>query len=223
VTAGLPVLHEIESEEQRLPVLPALQETDSDENGCPSYFLVPSSWSCHACTLMNHGWLTSCEVCNTSRNADIALPQTSPVLHKHTLLGLSTSVEWPALPDASRSFEDDQSWVDVESVASWQDVNGTEEYEVDSIDGDTTGVVVDAASIATEVRATAPRLWSAIVGSNMSSTKVPAVVAAPGLRRTAPRKQANIKEDIEHDVFSDELDIRRMRDHRRSRAHRKSR
>jgi len=207
VTAGLPVLHEIESEEQR----------------CPSYFLVPSSWSCHACTVMNHGWLTSCEVCNTSRNTDVALPQSSPMLHKHTLLGLSTSVEWPALPDASRSFEDDRSWVEVESVASWQEVNGTDEYEIDGIDGDTTGVVVDAASIATEVRATAPRLWSAIVGDNVSSPAIPAVVAAPCLRRTTPRKQANNKEDIEHDVFSDELDIRRMRDHRRIRAHRKSR
>jgi hypothetical protein len=103
-------------------------------------------------------------------------------------------------------------------------VNGTDEYEIDGNDGDTsTGVVVDAASIATEVRATAPRLWSAIAGSTVSSTKVPAVVAAPCLRRIAPRKQANIKEDIEHDVFSDEMDIRRMRDYRRSRAHRKSR
>jgi len=145
------------------------------------------------------------------------------MLHKHTLLELSTSVEWPALPDASRSFEDDRSWVEVESVASWQEVNGTDEYEIDGIDGDTTGVVVDAASIATEVRATAPRLWSAIVGDNVSSPAIPAVVAAPCLRRTTPRKQANNKEDIEHDVFSDELDIRRMRDHRRIRAHRKSR
>jgi hypothetical protein len=135
------------------------------------------------------------------------------MLDKHVLLGLSTSVEWPALPDASRSFEDDRSWVDVESVASWQDVNGTEEYEIDSIDGDTTGVVVDAASIATEVRATAPRLWSAIVGSNVSSPAIPAVVVAPCLLRTVARKHANIKDDMEHDFLLDELDTRRMHRH----------
>jgi len=141
---GLPILVE---DEAKTP-------TDSEAEA-------PEEWPCPACTFMNHGLLSMCEICVTGRDTQ---PLEAQLQHNAggpsgaLELGASASAEWPpvlaaAAEDAWPSLaEVADSWVhcEVSSMgSSWLDVDvaNTSEEEVLEEGDDVRAVLVSTSTV----------------------------------------------------------------------------
>lgn len=196
----------------KLEGLPALSEIDEESDS--DCVLVQeesqSEWGCHACTFINHGLLSSCEMCGAPKRTANHIEKNSHGCNEDAaaaFAGLSPAGNWPALPQ-----QDAESWIDcdVSSVASsWLDIGDATEH-FDNVDG----VVVDAATpeVVQPSRPAGP-LWSSIVGSKAAVAPTPAiagVIIPPIVKRKARAKIIKEEDEEDRDVDLDELEARRM-------------